>query len=104
MFNLTKQEILVLGFIGFAAISGISINFFSKQSISLEERVNFKININKATKEELVKLEGIGPALAERIIKYRNFYGPFNRIEDIKKIYGIGDSKFNRIKNYLSVR
>ena len=103
LFNLTKQEILVLSFIGLAAIAGIGINFYSKHVSPLDSKIYFKININSAEKEQLIKLDGIGPALAARIIKYRKYYGSFKDIEDIKQIYGIGERKFQGIKDYLTV-
>lgn len=63
-----------------------------------------KININKATSEELQKVSGIGPSLAEKIISYRNSNGKFNSIEDLKNISGIGDKKFETIKEHLIVK
>jgi competence protein ComEA len=54
-----------------------------------------KININKATSEELQTLSGIGESTAEKIINYRKENGDFKQIEDIKNVPGIGDSKFN---------
>lgn len=62
-----------------------------------------KININIATKEELQKLPGIGPVLAERIIEYRQT-NRFSKIDDIKKVSGIGDKKFEAIKDYIVVK
>ena len=63
-----------------------------------------KININTADSTELQKLPTIGPALAQKIIDYRETHGPFEKIEDIKKVKGIGTIKFNRIKNQITVR
>ncbi len=61
------------------------------------------VNINTATKEELQKLPGIGESTANKIITYRNENGKFKSIEDIKNISGIGDAKFETIKNYIKV-
>lgn len=63
-----------------------------------------KININTATAEELDKLPGVGPAIAQRIIEYRTANGPFQKIEDIMKVRGIGPAQFDAIKNLIVVR
>lgn len=62
-----------------------------------------KININTASKTDLDKLPGIGPALAERIVEYRTANGPFRDIADIKKVSGIGESKYNQFKDKISL-
>ncbi len=59
-----------------------------------------KININKATAKELESLPGIGPALAKRIIEGR----PYEKIEDIKKVKGIGPKTFDKIKDKITVK
>lgn len=62
------------------------------------------ININKADLEELQELDGIGEALAENIIAYRENNGKFKNIEDIKNVSGIGDSKYEKIKDSIKIR
>ena len=62
-----------------------------------------KVNINTATLEYLDSLPGIGEVIAQRIIDYRNENGPFKRIEDLKNVYGIADTRFNEIKDYITV-
>ncbi|MCR5438767.1 MAG: helix-hairpin-helix domain-containing protein [Selenomonas sp.] len=59
------------------------------------------ININTADEKELDSLPGIGPAMAKRIIEYRETEGNFQRIEDIKKIKGIGEAKFTKIRDKI---
>lgn len=62
------------------------------------------ININSATQTELETIPGIGPSTALKIIEYRNENGKFYTIEDIKNVNGIGDSKFENIKNYITIK
>ena len=61
------------------------------------------ININTATVEDLMKLSGIGEAKAKSIIEYRNSIGSFSKVEDIKNVTGIGDSIFDKIKDYITI-
>lgn len=60
------------------------------------------VNLNRATAEELDSLPGIGPALAARIIEYRQKIGPFQRPEDLKKVSGIGDKLFESLKERIT--
>ena len=61
------------------------------------------VNINTATQTELETLPGIGPSTALKIINYRNENGKFSSIDEIKNVSGIGDSKFENIKRYITV-
>lgn len=65
---------------------------------------NALININTATKEELKSLNGIGDALSQRIIDFREQNGAFSDIESIKNVSGIGEKKFEGIKDYITVQ
>ncbi len=60
-----------------------------------------KININTASAEELDTLPGVGPTIAQRIIDYRTENGPFQTIEDIMNVSGIGPSTFDNIKDLI---
>lgn len=60
------------------------------------------VNINTASKEELTTVSGIGASKADAIISYRE-KTPFTKIEDIKNVNGIGDSLFEKIKEYITV-
>ena len=62
-----------------------------------------KININTATLEELDKLPGVGEATANKIISHREENGQFKTIEDIKNVNGIGDKKFEKMKELICV-
>lgn len=61
------------------------------------------ININTASERELITLNGIGEKIAQRIIHYREENDGFKSIEDIKKVSGIGESKFQKIKDCICV-
>lgn len=63
-----------------------------------------KINLNKASKEELKSIPGIGDVTAEKIINYREENNGFNSIEDIKNIDRIGEKTFEKIKDKLDIR
>lgn len=81
----------------------VSIDKNNKAEISTNEEINSKVNINTATKEELQTLSGVGESKAEAIIKYREEKGPFEKIEDIKNVSGIGESAFEKIKENITV-
>ena len=62
-----------------------------------------KININTADEKMLDELPGVGPAMAKRIIEYRQTEGMFQAPEDLKKVRGIGESKFEKIKDRIRI-
>ena len=62
-----------------------------------------KVNINTASINELCTLNGIGEAIAQKIVDYRTINGRFQSIEDIKNVSGIGDALFEKIKNDITV-
>lgn len=74
-----------------------------KKEISKEEKQKSKISINTGSLEELMQVEGIGESKAKAIIKYREENGPFETIEDITKVSGIGESTFEKFKNNITI-
>ena len=63
-----------------------------------------KVNINTADLAALESLPGIGPSLAQRIIDHRQTQGPFERIEDVMEVSGIGDATFEGIQDLITTR
>lgn len=61
------------------------------------------VNINQADVKALEALPGIGPAMAQRIVDYRNSNGSFQSIDDLKKVKGIGKAKFEKLKDRVTV-
>lgn len=69
-----------------------------------QETNSGKININMADEKSLESIPGVGPATAKKIVDYRTKQGKFNAIEDIKNVSGIGDKKFESMKDFISVK
>ena len=63
-----------------------------------------KIDLNTATLSQLNDLPGIGPVIAERILELREKSGPYKRIEDLMNIRGIGEKKFLKLKDLITVK
>jgi competence ComEA-like helix-hairpin-helix protein len=99
----------------------ISLNENNKSSVAFKREVldfndkNFiiskkklpaekSINLNSATKNDLINLPGIGNKTAEEIIKYRQKVGKFRKLEELKKVKGIGDKKFEKIIKYIYIK
>ena len=61
------------------------------------------VNINTADEKELDKLPGVGPAMAKRIVEYRTENGAFQAPEEIKRVKGIGDAKYEKMKDKIAL-
>lgn len=61
------------------------------------------VDINSATAEELAELPGIGTVLAERIVDYRTGHGPFETVEDLTKVSGIGEKKLAELEGWIAL-
>lgn len=120
MLVLNKKAKLILLAVGFVvmAAGGALVERFEKDAFIMETVasnesvpyhsdadmvINDKININSADAVALEKLNGIGDALAGRIIKYREDNGPFVTIEEIMHVAGISEKKFQDIKDNICI-
>lgn len=85
---------------------GISNNqmiIIPSQDKKIEQNNNKLININTATKEQLMQLESIGESKANNIITYRTKNGLFKSIEELKNVSGIGNEIYKKIKDFITV-
>jgi competence protein ComEA len=67
-------------------------------------KADAKVNINEATRAQLMKLSGIGPGTADRIIEYRQAHGPFRRVQDLEKVEGVGKGVIERNEGRMAVK
>lgn len=83
-----------------AATQGVTGGAYVGSSKPLPEGM---VNINTADEKELDKLPGIGPAMAKRIVEYRTENGAFQAPEEIKRVKGIGDAKYEKMKDKIAL-
>ncbi len=67
-------------------------------------KADAKINLNDASKGDLMKLEGVGAAAAQKIIAYREAHGPFKRVHDLEKVEGVGKAVLEKNAGRLTVK
>ena len=63
----------------------------------------YSVSVNKGTADELESVRGIGPLLAKRIIEYRATNGRFEKLEDLIRVPGIGQAKFEKIRSQITL-
>jgi len=109
---LTSQERKVLFFFLFLFFLGLALSFLKKSSGSSCCPLNFiserrgiqTLDLNQATREELIVLPEIGEKTADAILGYRVSHGRFTTLDELKNIKGISDAKLTRLKEYLFIR
>jgi comEA protein len=114
MFNLTRQERLVIIFLALVILAGLGIsyllktnsrfNYFYRCADIARQGAITAVNINTANEDELVQLPGVGRQTAADIVAYRRAHGDFKDKQELKNIKGIGEKKFLRMKDYLIIR
>lgn len=75
----------------------------SSEEVSSGNSVSFPINVNTATSAQLENLPGIGPVIAQRIVDYRNTYGPFSSPGQLINVSGIGEKRLAAIWDYITI-
>ena len=73
------------------------------ETLDITQEHIFPININTATADELTMVKGIGDTKAKNIVAYREEHGPFNSVEELKEVDGIGDTLYEQIAGSLTV-
>jgi len=74
------------------------------KGITAADSLPAKININQASEQELQALPGIGPALAGRIVEFRQTVGPFKSVDDLTQVKGIGPVVLSQLRDLIVVR
>jgi len=82
---------------------GLSILLMVLLALPVVAGAGDKININTASKDQLCELTGVGPAIAERIIQYREKNGPFKSVDELTQVKGIGEGTLLKIKDSVTV-
>ncbi|HAJ56490.1 MAG TPA: hypothetical protein DCL35_01835 [Candidatus Omnitrophica bacterium] len=110
MLALTSQERRVLLFVSFVLALGLGLRFFAKGRGSdtcffdvSSKKTCRALDINAATRDELIGLPGIGPKAADDILAARAWRGGFKNIEELKEIKGISDKKIGLLREYLYI-
>lgn len=115
MFDLEKREIFIVSFLLILLIIGLFLGFYQEKTPSVNVKVNSfipdidvqwqpkKININEADAKSLTTLHGIGESLANRMLEYRSQNGYFRSTEELKKVKGVGEKLFDRIKDKVCI-
>jgi len=112
MFSLTKQERTVLFFLAWVLLTGSCVRYLLNKYPSLNSIINvverddvyLKLDINKASMQELVEIPYIGEMTARKIIEYREAKGVFKDLKGLMAVQGIRLKSYERFKKYLTVR
>ena len=71
---------------------------FGTRPTELQRDVTHRVDLNRASRSELMAVPGIGPQLADRIVAHRDSQGKFARVEDLTGVYGIGDATISKLR------
>lgn len=110
--SLSRQDSVFAAQAGAQVVASSGTNESDGKATSTEERSGGSdagetpsiVDINTATGRAFETLPGVGPATAEKIIEHRRVHGPFSRIEDLMKVKGIGPKKFEKLRQFITVK
>jgi competence ComEA-like helix-hairpin-helix protein len=91
-----------------AAVMLLGIHFIASlrwatRPTDREHGLDYRVDLNRADRAELLQLPGVGDSLAQRIIDYRKARGGFNRVEDLLHLHGVGSAKLDRLRPWVWV-
>jgi len=104
MFRKIVGFILIVSLLTLVGGVGLPVWADSSEPAATGQVVVAKININTASREELMKLKGVGSVYADRIIAHRKEQGPFQKPEDIMKVKGIGERTWEANEDVITVK
>jgi competence protein ComEA len=90
-----NARILIVLFVALTMVTGLCVTVYAGEAV--------KVDINKASKEELMQLEGVGDTYAQKIIEFREANGPFQRPDDLLNVKGIGPTTLEKNKNRITI-
>jgi len=111
MLPLTKQERSVLLLLSLIFLIGVTVQYAFKKNPKLAHLINlidskhlyYKVDLNKASSDDLQRIPYIGVQTAKRIIEYKQKKGPFTNVDEIKNVKGINTKNFKKFSKYLKI-
>lgn len=86
------------------ALVAVTPRAIAEEPVAVEQEPSVEpIDVNRASAADLERVPGIGPATAQRIIEWREQHGPFERLEDLLNVRGIGEKTLEKLRPYLTV-
>ena len=103
-----RREVLVFVLLIVVLVAINAVSAFRRQGLRRSTALivaqgRIQLSLNSVSVVDLCDLPGIGPVLAERIVKYREQKGPFQSLEELKEVKGIGDKLYSRVSPYLKL-
>ena len=111
MLQLTPNERKILLCLAVILLTGSGLHYIFKRHPSLEQSISLidsdrlydKLDLNKASMDELIALPYIGPYTARNIVEYREAHGPFASVSELKAIKGIRDENYKKFEMLLKI-